>query len=303
MAERMQERVELGEAKSVRVSMKLGSGQVTVKGGATALLEGVFEFSDSAWRPEVSYAVIDGMGSLEVQQPEHASFLHEGNPAYAWDLALSNQAPLELAARVGSGDLDLRLGDTRAFALEAAVGSGQVQADLAGATELRHVAMKVGSGRVGLMFEGQYAHLSKVDVNVASGVSDLVLGGDYPTLKELKINSASGHISLQLGGACPALKALVFNTASGSVDLGLSGSLPEDFEVGIHCVSGVATVRVPDGLGVAVRFSSVSGKVKAPGFHRERGYYVNDAYREGSGALRLKMSTVSGELIVQPTEA
>jgi hypothetical protein len=307
MTEQMRERVELAGARSVRAVLKMGSGTLVVKGGAEALLEGTFEFSDPAWQPEVSYEVLDGVGSLVVEHPRnHPSVTLGrplGRPSYHWDLALGNEVPLELKIQLGSGDADLRLDDTHVFMLQTQIGSGNVRADLSGATALRHVAMKVGSGRVDLNLEGEYAHLARIEVAVASGISDLVLNGDYPALKELRMHSASGRIGVVIGGRCPALKALVINTASGMVDLALSGSLPEDVEVGIHCVSGLATVKVPPALGMAVRFSALSGKFKAPGFHKESGHYVNAAFHEGADKLHLAMSTVSGELLLQPTGA
>jgi hypothetical protein len=303
MTEQMRERVELAGARSVRALLKMGSGTLVVQGGAEALLEGTFEFSDPAWQPEVSYEVADGIGSLVVEHPKNPLSVTLGRPSYHWDLALGNEVPVELLVRLGSGDADLRLGDTHVFMLQTEIGSGNVHADLSGAAELRHVAMKVGSGRVDLNLEGEYAHLARLEVAVASGISDLVLNGDYPALRELRMHSASGRIGLVIGGRCPALKTLVINTASGMVDLALSGSLPEDVEVGIHCVSGLATVKVPPALGMAVRFSALSGKFKAPGFRKENGHYVNAAYHEGADKLHLAMSTVSGELLLQPTGA
>jgi hypothetical protein len=302
MVEEVRERIELGDANSVRASMLLGSGKLAVRGGAEALMEGVFEFSPADWRPEVTYEISEGAGCLVVKQPEHSRTLAGLKHTSVWDLALGNQVPLELALKLGSGDADLRLADTRAVMLDAAVGSGQVLADLTGAAELRHVTVKVGSGRVNLAFDGVYADLRKVSVNVASGMSDLVLSGDYPKLKELQVSSASGRIGLRIEGAGPELKALALNTASGLVELDLSGALPDDLEVAIRCVSGAATVRVPAGLGMSVRFSSVSGRLHAPGFHRENGRYVNDAHGEGP-ALHLAMSTVSGVLTLQPIES
>ena len=313
MAEQMHERVEVGDAKSVRALVQMGSGQLAVKGGAGALMEGRFEFSNAAWRPEVTYDVSHdapdaardssyGMGNLVVKQPERTKSTVTANANYVWDLALGNEVPVELAVRLASGDADLRLADTRAVLLEAAIGSGRVRADLARATELRHVAVKVGSGRVDLMFAGEYTHLSKVEVSVASGQTDLVLDGEYASLKELRINAASGRIGLRIAGACPALKTLALNTASGFVDLDIAGSLPADLAVGIRCVSGVSTVKLPAGLGASLRFSSVSGKLTTPGFRKENGRYVNAAYRAGAGALHLVVSTVSGELILQPIE-
>jgi hypothetical protein len=301
MVETFRETVALGEAESVQALMQMGSGKLVLKGGAEDLLEGSFEVSDPVWRPEVTYEVSSGHGNLVVKQPDRLGSWGALNPANAWDVKLGDRAPLELAIRLGSGDADLRLDATRAILLDAVVGSGQVQADVSGAGDLRHVSVKAGSGRVGLLFDGEYARLMKVEVNVASGMTDLDLKGAYPALQDLRINSASGHIALRIAGACPVLKTLVINTASGVVDLDLDGDLPEDLVVSVRCVSGAATVKVPDDRGVSVRFSSLSGKLKAPGFRKENGWYVKGVHREGAAVLQMAMSTVSGELSLQPS--
>lgn len=303
MTEHVQKAVALGDAKSVRAMMQMGFGKLAVRGGADTLMSGHFEFSDPALRPEVTYEVSGGIGDLLIQHPELCGVFKGKKGTCVWDVALGDQAPLELAVRLGSGEADLQLKATWALLFDVVVGSGRVTADLSGATELRHVTAKTGSGQVTLRFDGEYPDLAHVETSVASGVTDLVLDGVYPSLKHLKLNCASGRTGLRLPGAYPALKTVSFNTASGMIDLSSLSALPEDLQIGIHCVSGVATVHVPADLGVAVCFSAISGKVKAPDFQRVNGVYVSKAYQEGGAVIHVKMSTVSGELFLQLAES
>lgn len=302
MAQREHEVVALepGGAEAVRALVQMGSGKLTLRGGAAGLMEATFDYRDPVWRPEVGYEVSDGLGHLRVKPPDLGPAVLE-SPDYEWDLALSDEIPLELTLRLGSGNASVRLGGTRLTALETTGGSGRLEADLAHARDLKDVSLTAGSGRVGLILQGDYDALSQVAVRNASGISELALGGTYPALEHLTVSGASGRISLGLSGDCPVLERLSLDLASGMIDLDLSGSLPEAVQVGIHCVSGTVTVTIPADRGVAVRFTSVSGKITAPDFHREKDLLLNAAYRESGTGVRLNVSTVSGELILQPS--
>src|SRR3972149_8582450 len=58
--------VELGDAKSVRVKMVLGAGDLVVTGGAKKLLEADFTYNVAKLKPEVEFTD----GTLVVQHPD-----------------------------------------------------------------------------------------------------------------------------------------------------------------------------------------------------------------------------------------
>ena len=58
--------VELGDAKSVRVQIDMGAGDLKVKGGAEKLLEADFAYNVARLKPEVQYT----NGTLVVRQPD-----------------------------------------------------------------------------------------------------------------------------------------------------------------------------------------------------------------------------------------
>ncbi|MGC9521752.1 MAG: toast rack family protein [Anaerolineae bacterium] len=303
MSEHYEEVVEVQDAEVVDALIQMGTGQLDVSGGGTSLLVGHFEYTRPRWRPEVAYDVTGGVGHLKVCQPSLQQLL-DGSPGYTWTLRFGDQVPLDLALKLGAGETHLALGGTRLRHLDAAIGSGGLMADLSGAmADLEAVSLQTGSGRTGVVFQGDYPVLATLEVSNASGVIDVALGGDYPALNRMRVNGASGDISVGLEGEYASLEKLSVNTASGSVYLNLGGRLGEASEVSINCVSGRATVVVPPEVGVAVRFSSVTGRVQAPGFRREGNRYTHEAYAEAATTVNLKVSTVSGKLILQPGNA
>src|SRR5216683_7168818 len=60
--------VERQDAKSVRVSVESGSGQVTVSGGSSRLLDADFSYGYSFASPQVAYKVESGIGQLDITQ-------------------------------------------------------------------------------------------------------------------------------------------------------------------------------------------------------------------------------------------
>jgi len=296
-------------AEAVRAKVTMASGSLSVSGGAEALMEGTFAYADPKWKPIVAYTVENGLGVLKIKQPK-IERPHVGGPHYVWDLALGNEAPLSFAVKLASGSADLRMAQTRLSELDVKVASGNVKADLTGdLADLTQVSLKSASGRASLVMDGSYSVLETIDLGTASGPTDVTLAGDYPVLRELKIGSASGRVRVTLSGTCPALEKVSVKLASGSVDLDVADLTKPCGELSMSCVSGKATVTVPSDGPVVIHFTSISGKLVAPGFRKEGREYVNEAYAAATaeagaeGVLRLSMSTVSGKLVVQSPEA
>src|SRR6202161_600708 len=63
--------IELDKSEEVRVSLKMGAGELRVGGGAEKLMEGRFTYNRLRLRPEISYNVDDFRGRLVVEEPSH----------------------------------------------------------------------------------------------------------------------------------------------------------------------------------------------------------------------------------------
>lgn len=126
--------VDLGGATSVRADVALGVGDLRVEGGATALLEAEFRYSDPAWRPELTYRVgDDGDGRLTLRQPREPRRRSRDHERNEWDLRLNGDVPLDLRLELGVGRSDLALGGLALTGLAIAVGVGDATIDLRGA--------------------------------------------------------------------------------------------------------------------------------------------------------------------------
>jgi len=123
--------VELGDAKSVRVEVKMDAGDLVVTGGAEKLLEADFTYNVARLKPEVEYSD----GALVVQHPEDiglpvlkdlTDFRNE------WNLRLNNNIPMDLSVAMGAGNSDLQLADLSLTRLDVSLGAGESTVDLSG---------------------------------------------------------------------------------------------------------------------------------------------------------------------------
>ena len=123
--------VELGDAKSVRVEINFGAGDLKLTGGAEKLLEADFTYNVARLKPVVEYTD----GTLVVRQPDV-----KGLPVLRdiedfrneWGLRLYDKVPMDLSVDVGGGTSDLQLTGLSLTGLNVSLGAGKSTVDLSG---------------------------------------------------------------------------------------------------------------------------------------------------------------------------
>lgn len=207
--------VPLGDAKSVRVEIKMGAGEIKLTGGARELLEAEFSYNRPRWKPEVDYRVAGGHGTLTIRQPEHT-----GGPVgpgrYVWDLRFNDKVPMELEVHLGAGKSDLILGSLSLTRLDLHMGVGETLVDLTGSwkndLEARvhggigkatvrlpsDVGVRVrAKGGLGEIRAGTLKRQGDAYVNDACGRSPVTLNVD--------VEGGIGEINLELAEAPPVV--------------------------------------------------------------------------------------------------
>jgi hypothetical protein len=122
--------VELLAAKTVSADIRMPSGQLTLNGGNTRLLDADFDYREEEGKPSVEYNVSGDHGQLEVnQEKEHFRF---GTTHNDWRLHFGGAEPLDLTLNMGAGQSDIDLRDLNITRLEVHIGAGQMTLDLGG---------------------------------------------------------------------------------------------------------------------------------------------------------------------------
>jgi hypothetical protein len=121
--------VDLDQSEEVQVELKMGAGELRMRGGASKLMEARFTYNRLRLRPEVSYDAGGFRGHLVVEEP---SGVHTGGPRYIWDLRFNNQKPLDLEVNCGAGQSHLDLEDLTLRRVDVQMGVGELKMDLRG---------------------------------------------------------------------------------------------------------------------------------------------------------------------------
>ena len=121
--------VELGDAKSVNVKIKMGAGDLKVSGGAEKLLGADFTYNVAELKPEVKFTG----GTLVIWEPgNHGQIDWRGITDFRneWSLRFNNELPMDLSVEMGAGSGDLQLAELSLTGLDVSVGAGTSTIDL-----------------------------------------------------------------------------------------------------------------------------------------------------------------------------
>src|SRR5258708_4876048 len=77
--------IPLDKSEMVRADVRIGAGELKIRGGSSQLLDADFTYNVPSWKPEVRYDSGGFRGRLTIEQPG-GSRGHFGNTKYAWDL-------------------------------------------------------------------------------------------------------------------------------------------------------------------------------------------------------------------------
>lgn len=165
--------VELGDAKSVRVKMVLGAGDLVVTGGAKKLLEADFTYNVAKLKPEVEFTD----GTLVLQHPDVRGYRSPQDIKdfrNEWDLRLNNDVPMNLSLDMGAGTSDLQLAGLSLTGLDILLGAGKSTVDLSGGwTRDLDVTFDTGAANITVRLPRDVG----VRVEVAAGVGRIEASG------------------------------------------------------------------------------------------------------------------------------
>jgi len=202
----------LGGATRISAKIVMGVGELRMSGESTTTdaLQATFRFNPESWRPETSYAVVDGEGRLEVRQPSDSRAPQFRSATNEWDLVLAGGIPtdLDLTLGVGNNRVDLSKVDVRD--LKVVTGVGEATLDLTGprtADVDARVESGVGSLRIRLP-RGVAVRVSKVSDGLGTLTADgfTLQGDDYVNAAygsagpriQLDLHAGVGDVTLEL---------------------------------------------------------------------------------------------------------
>jgi len=117
------ERVDLEEAEQVKLNVKIGSGELDIRGGGDRLMEAIFSYNVRRWKPIVTYEEFGSRGELTVKQGRTKG-IPFGDAENKWEIYLGKDIPLDMEIDFGAGEgrLDCREIDVRRLKIDMGVG-------------------------------------------------------------------------------------------------------------------------------------------------------------------------------------
>jgi hypothetical protein len=192
--------VELGDAKSVRVEINLGAGDLEVTGGPEKLLEADFTYNVAELKPAVEYTD----GTLVVQQPDIRGLPDLRNITdfrNEWNLRLYDDLPMELKVEMGGGGSNLNLADLSLTRLDVNLGAGTSMIDLnSNWTHDLDVTIDAGAADLTVRLPGDVG--VRVEVGRGPTVIDapgLTEDGDIYTNPAYGVSTVTVHIAIESG--------------------------------------------------------------------------------------------------------
>jgi N-terminal domain of toast_rack, DUF2154 len=180
--------VELDNSEEVRTELRMGAGELRVRGGAAKLMEARFVYNRLRMRPEVTYHNAAGgfRGHLLVEEP---SGVHGGTNRYEWDLAFNNEKPMDLEVHCGAGESHLDLGDLSLRRVNVEMGVGELRMDLRGAPKNDYaVSIRGGVGEATIYLPTGVG----IEAEAKGGIGDINTTG-LEKRDGRYVNDALGH--------------------------------------------------------------------------------------------------------------
>jgi N-terminal domain of toast_rack, DUF2154 len=199
--------IEAGGAKSVRATVEMSAGKLTVGDDTVNFLDAAFDAPDNA-RPKVEYQHGGDTGVLKISEEDSGPrVIFPKNQDSYWNLRFGGGVPLELKIDMGAGQGNLNLRGMPVTKLELNIGAGQVNADLTGERkEDLYADIEGGVGEaqirlprdVGVVVQAS-GGIGSLDTHGLKHDGDRYVNDAYgkpgPTI-HLKVEGGIGHINL-----------------------------------------------------------------------------------------------------------
>jgi hypothetical protein len=164
--------IDLDKSEHVRVELKMGAGELDVRGGAQKLMEADFTYNVPAWKPDVRYRSAGSAGDLTIEQ--HGSSSFSGKNRNHWDLRFYDGTPLDMRVEFGAGEARLNLGSVTLRGLDLQMGAGTLSLDLRGTPKKDYsVRMRGGVGEATVHLPKQVGIMA----TASGGLGDISVTG------------------------------------------------------------------------------------------------------------------------------
>jgi hypothetical protein len=198
-----EDRISIGleDAQSADVQLAMGTGELTIAPGGSAMLDGTFRYNVKEWKPQIERNTVGGLASVLIQQGQdkEAWGLAGQGARNEWDIRLGTQAPLRLTVNLGAGESDIDLSGVRLSRLSMANGAGDTSIVFRSPNPERmsELAINSGAGRLQLDQLGN-ANCERLTVKGGAGEVTLDLNGEWTRSATVELITGVGSVTVRV---------------------------------------------------------------------------------------------------------
>jgi hypothetical protein len=181
-------------ARRTNLRLHLGAGVLSVKGGASGLVDAEFITNMTDLDPEFVYRVSDGIGEVSINQPVNAFPSFSSYMRYEWRIRCADGIPVDVDLQFGAGTGDIDLSTVPVRQLKAHTGAGQCRAVIL-ASSLERFDLQTGAGRFDLEVKGTPGSPAQGSIHGSVGALQLRVPRTTPT--RIRVDKAIGGVSVR----------------------------------------------------------------------------------------------------------
>ncbi len=181
-----------GKATKIKTEITFPAGAININSSTKLLSEGVYEFSDWKWKPEISYTENGETGYLKIiSRDKNEDKNIDNSDSCNWNIALNKDLTNELEIKflAGEGNIDLRNCNIKRFDFEML--AGDVDINLCN-TSVPYFIFKALAGEADIDLSGEW--IDDLNADIIGGFGDITLTLPSKTGVKLNIIGVIGEI-------------------------------------------------------------------------------------------------------------
>jgi len=191
--------IPLGEADSLKVTVKFGAGKLGLISGEEDVFEGNFQYDKSILKPNIQYQILGETGILTLSQSIKKDLDLPIPYKNIWNLKLPPGIPLQLYINTAtySGDIDLTNLQIENFYVNSGAGQTNIVFSQPNLIDLKNINIKAGASIIKMLGLAN-ANFNEMDFTGGAGSYTFDFSGNLTKKSKVNINAGAAKIILKI---------------------------------------------------------------------------------------------------------
>jgi len=191
--------IPLGEADSLKVTIKFGAGKLDLISGQEDAFKGNFQYDKSILKPNIQYEILEETGILTLSQSIKKDLDLPIPYKNIWNLKLPPGIPLQLYINTATynGDIDLTNLQIENFYVNSGAGQTNIVFSQPNLIDLKNINIKTGVSIIKMLGLAN-ANFNEMDFTGGAGSYTFDFSGNLTKKSKVNINAGAAKIILKI---------------------------------------------------------------------------------------------------------